>query len=525
MTLNERDQLIDDLIEGSISEADFLKLEAEMRVSSEARQAYYARLKLTDSLRLESSLLPEEESDRTVPIWSGAFRVLAGIAAVLVVVFLGAYGLKSSLEERTNDIAAAEPIATGYAVLAEHSEAIWVNQPNLDRGDLVPQGPLQMESGLARLELFSGVTIIIEGKAEFEINSPMEMSVLHGKIRALVPTAAHGFRVLTNSGDVVDLGTEFALDVTPQHADMHVLEGEIEWHPNAKQKQLLSDGESLRWTTTGSPESVAFEPNQFPGLADFERKFVSQRLERRQAWSDSAAALSSDPRMIAYYPMNQSNEWGRQLLDESHSGLDGTVVSARHDADRWGQSGSALSFSPAGSRVRVSIPGEHRSITFYCWARIDSLDRMYNSLFLTDGHELNEPHWQIMSDGRLFFSVKRRDAVAGSGKDKHIAYSPSFWDPSQSGKWFQIATVYNVDEKTTTHFVNGETISQDRISDEYIVDTVRIGAASIGNWNEPTRGDPTFALRNLNGAIDEFAIFSGALSASEIADLYEKGRP
>ncbi len=525
MTLNERDQFIDDLIEGSISEADFLKLEAEMRVSAEARQAYYARLKLTDSLRLESSHLLEEDGGKTVSIWSGAFRVLAGIAAILVVVFLGAYGLRNSFEGGTNDIATEEPIATGYAVLAEHSEAIWVNQPNLDRGDLVPQGPLQMKSGLARLELFSGVTIIIEGKAEFEINSPMEMSVLHGKIRALVPTAAHGFKVLTNSGDVVDLGTEFALDVTPDHADMHVLEGEIEWHPNAKQKQLLSDGQSLRWTTTGNPESVAFEPNQFPGLADFERKFVSQRLQRRQSWSDSAAALGTDPRMVAYYPMNQSNEWGRQLLDESSSGLDGTVVSARQDADRWGQSGSALNFSPAGSRVRVSIPGEHRSMTFYCWARIDSLDRMYNSLFLTDGHELNEPHWQIMSDGRLFFSVKRRDAVTGSGKDKHIAYSPSFWDPSQSGKWFQIATVYNVDEQTTTHFVNGEAISQDRIPDEYIVDTVRIGAASIGNWNEPTRGDPNFALRNLNGAIDEFAIFSDALSANEIAALYEKGRP
>ncbi len=525
MTLNERDQLIDDLIEGSISEADFLKLEAEMRVSSEARQAYYARLKLTDSLRSESRHLLEEVEGETVSIWSGTFRVMVSIAAVLAVVFLGAYGVKNSFETGTSHHSAEEPIATGYAVLAEHSEAIWVNQPNLDRGDLVPQGPLQMESGLAQLELFSGVTIIVEGKAEFEINSPMEMSVSHGKIRALVPTAAHGFKVLTNSGEVVDLGTEFALNVTSEHADMHVLQGEIEWHPTAKQKQLLSDGQSLRWTTTGNPESVAFEPNQFPGLADFERRFVSQRLQRRQAWSDSAEAVSGDRRMIAYYPMNQSKEWGRQLLDESHSGLDGTVVSARHDADRWGQSGSALNFSPAGSRVRVSIPGEHRSMTFYCWARIDSLDRIYNSLFLTDGHELNEPHWQIMSDGRLFFSVKRRDTSSGSRKDKHIAYSPSFWDPSQSGKWFQIATVYNVDEQTTTHFVNGEAISQDRISDEYIVDTVRIGAASIGNWNEPTRADPNFALRNLNGAIDEFAIFSDALSASEIAALYEKGRP
>jgi len=116
MTLNERDQLIDDLIEGSLSEADFLKLEAEMRVSSEARQAYYSRLKLTDSLRLESSLLIEEESEKTVSIWSGAFRVFMGVAAVLAVVFLGVYGLKDSFEFGTNGVPAEEPIATGYAV-------------------------------------------------------------------------------------------------------------------------------------------------------------------------------------------------------------------------------------------------------------------------------------------------------------------------------------------------------------------------------------------------------------------------
>ena len=96
-----------------------------------------------------------------------------------------------------------------------------------------------------------------------------------------------------------------------------------------------------------------------------------------------------------------------------------------------------------------------------------------------------------MNDGRLFFSVKRReDDNEKKLDDKHIAFSPGFWDPSQSGKWFQIATVYDVDAKTTTHYINGKMISRDKIGDDYIVETVRIGDASIGNWNEPTRGDP-----------------------------------
>ena len=73
--------------------------------------------------------------------------------------------------------------------------------------------------------------------------------------------------------------------------------------------------------------------------------------------------------------------------------------------------------------------------------------------------------------------------------------------------------------------VNGRQISQDRLPDEMVVEKVHIGAASIGNWSEPERQDPHFAVRNLNGAIDEFAIFSTALTTDEIEKLYEQGRP
>lgn len=46
-----------------------------------------------------------------------------------------------------------------------------------------------------------------------------------------------------------------------------------------------------------------------------------------------------------------------------------------------------------------------------------------------------------------------------------------------------------------------------------------------GNWGQPFRKSPGFAVRNLNGAIDELAIFDDALSAEEIQTLYENGKP
>lgn len=59
----------------------------------------------------------------------------------------------------------------------------------------------------------------------------------------------------------------------------------------------------------------------------------------------------------------------------------------------------------------------------------------------------------------------------------------------------------------------------------YEVSTTRFGNGEIGNWGLPNKPDVSYAIRNLNGAMDEFAIFSGALSDEEILKFYEVGNP
>ena len=518
MNGDEQNSLIDQLLDDDISEADFLRLEAEMHVNPEAREAYYDRLKLHTALEIEAEDCAGKPTASATPILSQRFRLdwLMISAAAALVLLAGVIGWKIGQDNESYARTKAEPVASGFGVIADQSNASWNGDLTLNRGDLLPQGPLTLDSGIAQLDLFSGVTLIIEGASEFEIVSAMEMSVKQGKVRVDVPEMARGFRIHTTAGDVVDLGTEFALSVTQDHADLHVLDGEIEWHPLSRPMQRLSSGESLRWTNSGEKKAIT------PSLDDLQKRLASRRDERKLAWQRHSKTLRDDPRLLVYFPMNQAGDWQRQLLDESSAKRNGTIIRAKRVSDRWEQPYGGLDFSPTGSRVRVNIPGEHKSITLMCWAKIDSLDRWYNSLFLTDGHELNEPHWQIMDDGRLFFSVKRRD---GKG-DKHIAYSPPIWTQAESGKWMHIATVYDGEAATTTHYINGEVISMDQIPENMQVDHVKIGEASIGNWNEPSnnRNDPHFAVRNLNGTIDEFAIFGEALTTDEIAELYKKGR-
>jgi hypothetical protein len=54
----------------------------------------------------------------------------------------------------------------------------------------------------------------------------------------------------------------------------------------------------------------------------------------------------------------------------------------------------------------------------------------------------------------------------------------------------------------------------------------RIGSAELGNWKAESSSSPApFLIRNLGGSLDEFELFSRALSAAEVLELYREGKP
>lgn len=187
--------------------------------------------------------------------------------------------------------------------------------------------------------------------------------------------------------------------------------------------------------------------------------------------------------------------------------------------------------------MRTRIDGEFHAFTFVCWVRIDSLEHRYNALFMGDGYENGEPHWQIRDDGRLMFSVMVDDSqqprhfskleqkvVTGAGLH-HVYFTEPFWDITRSGQWFHLVAVYDPQARRVTQYVNGSEISSEPIIDRFYTSTLRIGPSEIGNWGQPFRKTPEFAVRNLNGTIDELAIFNAALTPGEIEALYEEGKP
>ncbi len=526
MKVGERAELIDDLLEGEISEADFLRLEAEMIVNKEARLEYYDRQKLQTGLELEAEEAFRNRPEEGSATASGAKPTKLGIDGILisgmvvVAALMGLIGWKLGQESQQGG-GSPEKLVSGFGVIAKESGAVWKEGLVLSEGDLLPAGPLELVSGTVKVELFNGVDIVLSGGSRIEVRSDFDFLFEEGKATFRVPSGVEGVRVETPSGEFLDFGTEFALEITPEFESAAVLSGALEWKVSSGGVKRVEAGEGWRRTTDGKWQEIDQDDLS---VAETEQVFAEATEQRHLFWKERLAELNQEERVVALYTMGETDSGSSLLKDQSGSGADGDIIRSTRTVNRWGEPFGGLDFTLTGSRVRVNLGGSFSSLTLICWVKVDSLDRVYNSLFLTDGHEQFEPHWQIMSDGRIFFSVKAHED--GGGRDKHIAFSPSIWSVARSGQWMQLATVFDGQNQTTTHFVNGRVVSMDSIPPEYAVGKVQIGAASIGNWSEPRyRNTSEFAVRNLNGTMDEFILFSTPLGASEIHELYQAGKP
>lgn len=551
------EMLISAWLDGRISEADSQDLQGRLRESAEARKLFIRYSKLDAAFRRSAEggghldsrkplgLFPNTSSNHALwKSWATGSIAWGYIAFSIGLVCLCvglAYELGKSRTATSAVTATAidigeenadvEQTISGYASLRRVAGIEWHEGARSYReGDVLPEGLLEFRAGVAEIDFFCGATLVVEGPAKLWLESDWSARLLSGRIRANVPPAAQGFVVKAADAEIIDLGTEFAMDVGPDHALVEVLDGEV------KLRGGEHDGKHL---TTGEKQSLSGdEPNivSFRGLSTFRdvgRIRQAEQTKRFLQWKKHSETLRADDRLIAYYPIAESVE-RREIVNRSVAGADrnaamvGTVGVVQ---GRFGDLSSAVGFERPGSRLRTRIEGEFEAFSFACWVRINSLDNVYNALFMADGYENGEPHWQIRKDGKMMFSVMVDDTPgAGMGKLPdarlhRIYYTDPIWDETQGGQWMHLAVTYDPIARKVHQYVNGKEVGRHIIKSRFYVNRLRIGASEIGNWGQPFRNSPSFAMRNLNGSIDEMAIFGCALQAEEIAGLYENGKP
>jgi hypothetical protein len=468
----------------------------------------------------------------------------AGLAAALLIgAVAGALVRGTYLGQRTGRPTNMEQSQAAFghgdvAVLTRVVNVEWEmpEAPSLGSG-LIP-GRLKLKQGLAQLEFYSGATVILEGPADFELVATDRGYCHYGKLRAKLSPQSCGFTIGTAAVDLVDLGTEFGMQVDPNGgSEVQVFDGKVQlYRKEAGQtgvRQEVSGGQGMRIDPAGTLQSIVPRPEAFIGVAELERRSMTASQHRYRDWQAASRRLQTDPRVVLYYNFEGQQRSDRTVRQQGLHGrgsLDGAIVGCQWIEGRWPGKG-ALEFKRSGDRVRLQVPGTYDSLTWMAWLRIDGMEHTYTALLLTDGFDEGAPHWQLNA-GKVLLGV------ADSSKFRNF-YSPIVLGPDRLGQWIHLATVYDHRARSATHYVNGQPVG----STLSIVDNsvfgeprppksvgsrsyvpLRLGSTEIGNWGVPRTGDRR-PHRSFNGRIDELALFGQALDADEILRLYESGKP
>ena len=387
-------------------------------------------------------------------------------------------------------------------------------------GSALAPGWLRLESGLAQVVFYSGARLVIEGPAELRLVSPSEAVFPSGRLLAEVPQPARGFRLKTDHLDVVDLGTAFGIDATHGRTEVHVFNGKVELLSDSAAKQLLTEGQAATVAGNSQPRLMAASRAAFSAMFEFQQRSLASEAYRYERWQFASAQLNQDPSLLVRLDFENldGTDWALRNAAANHRSVpEATIVGCQRAEGRWREK-QALEFQSVNDRVRLAVPGEFEALTLAAWGCVKGLDRQFNSLFMCDGFEPGTIHWLIRKDGVLGLTV-----FGPEPGNLQIVASPPVLTLDQIGMWLHLAVVIDGKSRQLVHYVNGAPITRRPLE---LGPPYRLGAAELGNWN--SQGDPNPApalIRNLSGALDEFELFSRALSDAEIRELYTKGKP
>ena len=261
---SELRRLVDGMLENTLSRSEAARLEERMEADPAAMD-YFLSMAGQEALLAEicregeiAEMHPARLIHRRKWRWLGAAAAVLALAAVLWP------RVRSSDPGVVAESKSFARLTGGSGLSSNHT-------PLASGALLGPEtGGMVIASGLTEITHKSGTRLLIEGPAMYEATGPNAGRLKYGKLVAEVPPGAEGYIVEWADGKVVDLGTEFAIDVpqTEGPAEVGVFRGEVRVMPGDRPQDdgaPLYTGHAIRMTgasTTGL-RSIPFDQDRF----------------------------------------------------------------------------------------------------------------------------------------------------------------------------------------------------------------------------------------------------------------------
>ncbi|QJE98803.1 FecR domain-containing protein [Luteolibacter luteus] len=246
---HELNRLLNRLIEGTISEQDFQRVQQLMREDPKVRAEYYDLLGV-DMMLHERYEVPDYISVHAKTaddhwVVARSHRKLyiraAWAAAIMLLLSLGAFFL---IDRNSTDATLASSVDSSYTINGEAKPASALNKDEL----------LEVKSGVVQLAIGPYVEACVEGPAKVKLLAHKgKLELQEGSIFLQISPGGRGFEVHTPAGIIRNIGTKFGvLALADGSVQTHVTSGivEIERKPG-EARQRVTAGNGATWTTTG----------------------------------------------------------------------------------------------------------------------------------------------------------------------------------------------------------------------------------------------------------------------------------
>ena len=165
-------------------------------------------------------------------------------------------------------------------------------------GIVVVGDKVRLTRGQLRMEFTCGATVTMKSPAALDVVSPTRTRAILGTLKAHVEKGAEGFTVETPRTTVVDLGTDFGIDVSDHGStDVVVFTGAVDVHSDGVEglgsRQRFNAGEGVRVSGEGTASRiVSINDSQFlisDGPAAARRRTpvisaVTDNIRRGESW-------------------------------------------------------------------------------------------------------------------------------------------------------------------------------------------------------------------------------------------------
>ncbi len=508
MTEDEKEKLeslLMELTEGELSSEQSRRLEDLVREHPSAKEMYLEYCQVHTMLAWEHGVLgglqlPDLSSTPEIP--SGSFRSWKPLAMAAALVLTGVvlwsqWGASSKIKPGKTVAALTRNVAASLELFGGSSD--------FSRGSAVRTGSYQLDEGLVQITFQSGVELVIEAPASFEIHGPEFMILNEGRLVANVPPEGVGFTVETPDAEVIDHGTEFAIEVVGERSsEVHVFQGEVEVRPG--NEDISIDPVRLVTNQATRIDHSTLVPL---GISVDDQRFLRSLDEPDPSYSGKVRELLP----LAYYRMAVYDD-GHTLKDAA-KGRENTASIVEGDGRRQpfapGRIGSSLRLDGPKKGVYAQIsPGlelPKSEFTIMGWVKTRTLPR--NAVLVSDRNLSGDETFRFGLDGDQGHLGL---TLANGERSLQIVDS----SPLPLEDWTHVAVVKTTEDLRL--YRNGVLVSSEPLNgfEAHPHHPFSIGGIAVRVRDKKRNQRSGF----WHGRVDELAFFGSSLTSEQIENLF-----